>query len=378
MVNLRDIFDVELLADHIKSGLITSRQHDELPFAVLNYTPECQWLRKWDDITMQCRGLVYDVRSDRVISRPFAKFFNWDESNSPYPPSGPVIRMPKMDGSLGILVAAEYEHGSPTAEVISTRGSMNSEQAKWATKFYHAGVADQLNNATAPGQWFIPLEDKTYLFEIIYPSNRIVVDYGEYEGLVLIDVIDNATGLADTDEYDNCMWPDKAPRIPMREFDATHTHDIPKGDEGFVYLWPIRNFRTKMKSADYVALHRIISNLNEKTIWQQMVDGKSGLDIKKDLPEEFHKFVDETVQSVTSDAINLFDSIFVEWQNIMSKFNDNVHEARAARADFARLAVKSKHKAFLFNMLDSKDVYTLVLRSCKPIRQTTLGDFDDE
>ncbi len=37
--------------------------------------------------------------------------------------------------------------------------------------------------------------DKTYLFEIIYPENRIVVNYGDVEELVLLAIIDNATAL---------------------------------------------------------------------------------------------------------------------------------------------------------------------------------------
>ena len=50
---------------------------------------------------------------------------------------------------------------------------------------------------------FCPKPGKTYLFEIIYPENRIVVDYGDYKGLVLIDVIDNETGKSDLQEFDD-------------------------------------------------------------------------------------------------------------------------------------------------------------------------------
>ncbi len=40
------------------------------------------------------------------------------------------------------------------------------------------------------------LEGCTYLFEILYPENRIVVDYGKTEDLILLDVIDVGSGLS--------------------------------------------------------------------------------------------------------------------------------------------------------------------------------------
>ncbi len=37
-------------------------------------------------------------------------------------------------------------------------------------------------------------KDKTYLFEIIYPENRIVIDYGDSDDLILLSIINNETG----------------------------------------------------------------------------------------------------------------------------------------------------------------------------------------
>ena len=178
MVKLDEILDVKVLWEHLHAGNVSSRPHKELPLAILNYTPQCQYSRTWDDVTKKCRGLIWNYETGEVVARPFEKFYNWDESGSPFPPTGPALRMPKMDGSLGILVALDYCNGVPTKELISTRGSMHSEQAEWATNFYLDAVVEMAN--TMPAQLvFSPVEGKTYLFEIIYPENRIVVDYGE-------------------------------------------------------------------------------------------------------------------------------------------------------------------------------------------------------
>ena len=88
----------------------------------------------------------------------------------------------KLDGSLGIA----YTH--PEGDVrLATRGSLASGQAIEATRIWH----EKYRHVAIP-------EGVTPLFEIIYPDNRIVLDYGEMRDLVLIALIDTETG-ADID-----------------------------------------------------------------------------------------------------------------------------------------------------------------------------------
>jgi RNA ligase len=371
MVHLYDVVNEQELAKSIADGLVSARPHNELPLTILNYTPACQFGRHWSETNKACRGLIYNHETMEVVARPFPKFMNWDESGAPYPPTGPALRMPKMDGSLGIL----YSHVTETFEVdgvtydsrkyaIATRGSMHSEQAEWATKFFNKTVM-------LGEKMFRPKEDKTYLFEIIYPENRIVVDYGEYEGLVLIDVIDNATGFPDTDEFDNCAWPDKVVRKPVAGFDSGQDQDIPAGDEGFVYLWPTRNFRTKMKAAEYVRIHRLVSGLTEKSIWQHLVNGGTVSDLKRDLPEEFHKFIDDVANRLFAEAID----IVMQTDRILDQIEHDLGERydMVSRKEFALEAKKyTYHTKYLFAALDNKPVFPLALASVKPQREVSL------
>ena len=400
MVFLHDLMDLVALDDHIEAGNVSVRQHRELPLAILNYTAKAQYEWNWDGVTRQCRGLIYNIETLEVISRPFEKFHNWDESNSPYPPSGPCLRMEKMDGSLGILYRAEGL--GPRVDFwdiyrIATRGSMHSEQAEWATKFMrearithpelwrerqpkdeHGNPHPDFDSYNGIPPWikgpatdFYAKRNKTYLFEIIYPENRIVVDYGDYKGLVLIDVIDNETGFSDTDEFDNCNWPDKVKRIPLPGFMVEHVNEISDGDEGFVYLWPTRNFRTKMKSAQYVELHRLISHLNEKTVWEAMVAGKSLDEIKIGLPEEFHKFVDDTNAEIMENVINIMGEVN---RNVLKLLN---HFKVGNLSDISRkelaLAIKDNpYKKYIFLHLDNRYVYPVALQDSKPKNTTDL------
>jgi len=380
---LCDIMDLDLLDEMIEQGYVSVRFHNTYNWAILNYTPKAQWEWKWNEVTLQARGLVYETDENgtrgEVVARPFKKFFNWDQGQNrddwhySVPPPGPVIRMEKMDGSLGVL-CVEYDQG-PIYEWIATRGSFHSEQAEWASKSYHDTVQEQIHTVDYE-QVFTPKEGKTYLFEIIYPENRIVVNYGDYEGLTLIDVIDNETGKSDLQEFDDCLWPDKVTRtIHMLGFDSGHAAEIPAGDEGFVYLWPERNYRVKMKSAEYIELHRIVSNLSEKAIWEQMVAGKSFGQIVAGIPDEFHDFVKETWDKIRTQTGIKAMSLYDTWEGIMENMEQNPDWTRK---DFAKFATQLGSDAkYMFMMLDHKDIYLEVMKEMKPVTNKA-AIFDEE
>ena len=191
--------------------------------------------------------------------------------------------------------------------------------------------------------------------------NRIVVDYGDYKGLVLIDVIDNETGYPDTDEFDNFEWPDKVVRKPVAGFDSGQVNDIPDSDEGFVYLWPTRNFRTKMKSASYVELHKIVTGLNDRAIWEHLASGNTLADLKAKLPEEFYSYIDEVGGSLLDQFAKVFETWYTEFTEVKSSLPEGF-----TRKDFAVKASASPNRAALFQILDEKSVTDAVWKHIRP------------
>lgn len=381
MVYLYDIMSLDLLDEMIDGGYVTARPHNSLPLYILNYTPKAQYEWVWNEVTSKARGLIYRSETFEVVSRPFEKFFNWDQGmgketwQNPMPPAGPCIRMEKMDGSLGIL----YQHAKQTGcfvEVnarIATRGSFHSEQAEWATGFYHAQIEQMHAEFHESGKnFFNPHPSKTYLFEIIYPENRIVVDYGPYRGLMLIDVIDNETGKSDLQEFDDCEWPDKVVRRVLNlGFNSGQAAEIPDGDEGFVYLWPLKNYRVKMKSADYIELHKLISHLSEKSIWEQLVAGKTIDQIKAGLPDEFYGFVDDTYKSIMDNVSEILRTV----NGYMRRYED--HGYTNSRKDFALAIKDNPYKKYLFLALDGKPIYPVALAASKPVTNRALVSTED-
>jgi RNA ligase len=94
----------------------------------------------------------------------------------------------KADGSLGIL------YPLPSGGwAMSTRGSFASEQAAHATQVLNERYGD-----------FQPAPGVTTLVEIVYPQNRIVLDYAGMDDLILLGGVEVATGTV----YDTASFPD--------------------------------------------------------------------------------------------------------------------------------------------------------------------------
>jgi RNA ligase len=130
------------------------------------YSDSCVYDKGWNDITMLARGVILDPESKRVVATPFPKFFNVGEKADTIPDL-PFETFEKLDGSLIILFHHKGEWRT------ATKGSLGSDQAKWAARWLLGYALTVLDKST------------TYLAEAVYPENRIVVHYG-YEGLVLL------------------------------------------------------------------------------------------------------------------------------------------------------------------------------------------------
>ena len=254
--HLGSIVDESLLADAIDRGLVSVRA--EGPLRILNYTPRATYDRAWNQATLTCRGLIVDA-DDRVVARPFSKFFGPGEPGAPPVPEGrPMVVTEKLDGSLGIA----YHH--PDGRIrVATRGSLSSDQAVEATSIWHEKYGDvRFRGGVTP------------LFEIIYPGNRIVTDYGDMRDLVLLAVIDVHTG-ADL-PLDVIDWPGpRAPRYDFGSFAELVDHVASAGEsarEGYVVRFdtgPDRpHVRLKLKFPAYVVTHRMLTGLTAARVWE--------------------------------------------------------------------------------------------------------------
>ena len=340
----------------IKDGYISERKHPECEYYIYNYTQKTQYEGLWNEDTMNCRGLILDSEGN-IIAKPFKKFFNIGE----YSQQNDLGKIPnytwfdiwdKMDGSLGIL------YRMPDGEYrIATRGSFESDQAIKATEMFH-------NLCKEPELYFA--NNWTYLFEIIYPENRIVVDYKRREELVLLAIKNNVCD--EEMKYEELLQFSSRYGIPITQYYgrvAYNRHaflkiegDIPEGNEGFVLRFD-NGLRVKVKSDEYKRLHKILTQTSNKSVWEILRSHGDIHEILDRVPDEFYQWTKNTVY-----ALNMnYDSIEDNCRTIVNKCK---LKDRKEVAQYFCNKENKMYKGILFLMYDNKDYEDVIWKMLRP------------
>lgn len=332
--------DKKILQIHIDEGLITEVKHPAADLYIYNYTPKTQYARMWNEVTLLCRGLITDGNG-RVIAQPFPKFFNYEEYHGEVPNSKYNISE-KMDGSLGIT----YAHKGTVN--IATRGSFTSEQAKVGDEMLQEYIKKHGLD------WYD--ERYTYLFEIIYPQNRIVVDYKGARRLVLLAVINRNNGT----ELDPAAtgYKDVVQTLPAdTPIEDLFIKDEPN-KEGFVVHWA-NGLRLKIKFKDYVRLHRLLTQVSSKSIWELLANGQDITEVLDNVPDEFYDWV----RSIENKLKQGHSGIVVNSTQAYEVVKD-----MPTRKEVAAKLIEYEPvvRAVVFAMLDGKAYDHIIWKNLKP------------
>ena len=261
---------IEILNRYFDEGLLYKQVHPTLPLTIWNYTEEVQYGGKWDELTLSVRGLVTDELGT-IVARPMKKFFNMEEGKHTPTPDFEVFE--KVDGSLGIVFKYKGEW------MIATRGSFTSDQAIKGKE-----MLDRLKMDKVP-------YNLTYLFEIVYPENRIVVDYGDQEKLVLLGAIEVGSGL-EVSRHTLEYFASEIGSEISKSYDGIKDYSTLKGmvkdnEEGFIVRFS-NGDRMKVKGEEYLRLHKIMTNISTTSVWEVLSNGGNFDDMIKDVPDEFY------------------------------------------------------------------------------------------
>lgn len=357
-MQIYELFSIGQLNEMIDKGYVKATNHPNGWLTILNYTPSAQYEKVWNDVTVKCRGLIYNHITGEVVARPFDKFFNYEEVADKLP-NEPYQVFDKMDGSLGIL----YWDGFSWA--IATRGSFLSEQACHAT----ALLIDKYRQ-------FLPHPSLTYLFEIIYPSNRIVVNYKGLDDLVLIDVIHTDSGTSVFDHAKHA-WPGRVVE-EIEPLDFTTLKTMPRQNaEGFVLKFD-SGLRVKVKHDEYVRIHRIVTNVNAKTIWRYLADGLPFSELLTNVPDEFYDWVQATHAELVAAykeverviEVEFVDAVLLAQWALRTEYEDEDIPLRDPRFRkmFARYVGRQPAwlRGLLFSRLENKDRRAAIWKHLKP------------
>lgn len=247
-----------------------------------------------------------------------------------------------VHNSLGILYRRNGEYR------ISTRGNFHSDQAVWATNFLHAhynldGLPDEL----------------TLLFEIIYPENRVIVDYQGREEIVLIAARNRFTGdyLPFSPDLERLAAKYGFPTPKVYTFRdigeiLARLKTMDKDEEGFVVEFSDGQ-RFKFKGDKYLELHRLVFSLSFKNTLQAVATDQAE-SVRAQIPDEFladfnawAKEIEETRERIKREVVDIF-----------------TQAPKDTRKDFA-VWVMSRHKdisSYLFALLDGHDLEPIIYK----------------
>ena len=358
----------------VSKGRVSASQTGS--YTLFKYTQETHIKDLWNDVNRQARGIIFDV-DGTIVARPFPKFFNMNERPETSPKNLPwhteVEVFEKMDGSCGI---GYFGTGGPEDELpvylgsvpmwrLATPGSMESDQAIMGTRILNGSVPECEGPPTHPHSvaqetvsclprynlGHLPT-DCTPVFEIIYPDNRIVVDYEGKTFLSLLAIF----------EHSGEEWhPRRVDQIAglcgfhrPKRYKIDLQSDIPFEDntEGYVCRFG-DGTRVKVKSPRYLQLHRLLDRCSAKGVIELM----RGREYRV------------TLAMMPREMVLRFDDIRAHVQGIYNEINTEVcgHYRTmtdslgplAARKDCAvwiQTNVPKELTGFVFGMMDEKDI----------------------
>ena len=346
----------EILNKYYEEGLVYKQVHPTLPLTIWNYSEKVQYENLWNEITLQTRGLVTDDKGN-VVARPYKKFFNMEEGKHTPTPDFEVYD--KLDGSLGILFNYEDEW------VFATRGSFNSDQSIKGLELLQKYDYYKLH------------KDYTYLFEIIYNDNRIVVKY-PYEDVILLGMIETKTGY-DVDLYNEGVDVRLKNLINniginiVKKYDGIKDYSILKSmikddEEGYVVKFS-NGDRMKIKGEEYLRLHKIMTNVSTTSVWEMLSEGNDVLDLLKDVPDEFYNKIKMYVKDLRYNHYRYGEYAHKIYSYFRyGKYGDV--EPEPSKKEFAlhldNCKVHPKIKSICFAMWDGKDYDKIIWKLLKP------------
>ena len=321
----------------IEYGYVVKKEHATYNLCIYNYTAAAQYDQVWNEVTLACRGLIMDSELN-IIARPFTKFFNLGESINQVIPNEPFEVWEKMDGSLGILY---WVNDRPA---IATRGSFESRQAIKATALLHSKYKASIDKLD---------RSKTYLFEIIYPENRIVLNYGNKEYLCLLAIIDNKSGK--DQELVDIGFPLVKKYNGVEDISSLKATEE-ENREGYVIKYA-NGFRLKVKFDEYLRIHKIVTQISSIDIWKHLSTDEQMIEILEKVPDEFYTWAKKTEQTLK----NAFDKIEQVCLSEFKEFTD-----RKAAASYY---LGCTYPKILFSMLDKRDYSKIIWKLIKPVHE---------
>ncbi len=223
----------------------------------------------------EARGIIINTETEEVVCWPFRKFGNFGESYVDEIDWATAQVQEKVDGSIMKL----WFNDLTNSWQISSNSMINASES--TTSMGNSLKALFEEAAKTQGLDYSKLDkNKTYIFELVSPLNRVVIKYSNVE-IYHTGTRNNITGVESVDEI-GIKKPKKYPLHTLQDC-IVAAEKLNAGldkfeleNEGFVVVdgnW----HRIKVKSPDYVLVHHALNGgiLSKKKMVRLILEGEA-------------------------------------------------------------------------------------------------------
>jgi len=202
--------------------------------------------------------------------------------------------------------------------------------------------------------------------------NRIVVDYGDMEDLILLSVIETKTGFELY--YDDMLsiyskWFTIVKRYNLKNIkNLNELKELEEENrEGFVVRF-LNGFRVKVKFSEYIRLHGILTNVSNLTVWEHLKDNYEFDELLDRVPDEFYGWLKKTASGLQAEFNEIERKSLLEFLRIY--YINQITERKL----FAEHAKLSTYRSILFKIYDRRPYADIIWKMIRPIYSKPFKD----
>lgn len=355
-MKLSELVDFGLLLEMAGGRYVRTVTSGDGRHILYDYTEKATFERVWNPVTKACRGLIVEVASGEIVARGLDKFHNLNEYGIPESTLEAVAARgldyevwEKLDGSMVLLW---WDAGQGEWRT-STRGSFTSAQAQ----------AARLWLSTHVNSWHLD-PALCYIGEWVGPDNRVVLSYPRNEWRLI-----GVRSLADGREHSRDeLW--QVAKVlgvePAQWYVARSLDEVCEAAardtriEGWVVRWP-DGFRVKVKTAEYLELHRLVTNLTPARVHQVLCAGTYD-DYVRELPEEHRILSEHYAAQIMARARRVEAEVWEAYGELIP----HIASGRKAFALAVQAHVRPELRPYLFSLVDDKPIEEKILKAVVP------------
>ena len=305
----------------------------------------------------ECRGLVLEKGTWRVMSMGFTKFFNSEEGNAHKIDWETAIVLEKLDGTMLEVYYDDHDmtwYGGTTG-TANGEGEVNNKYGTTFNQLFWNVLTEKY--PTFRVDWLD--KNVTYVFELTTPYNIVVKPHGESSATLLTARNNKTLVEATRSEMIEVAKALHLPLVKSYEFTGKNFGEILRSFEGLDSFFEgyvvvdDNHRRVKVKSPKYVAIHHLKNRTAEYAIMEV---------IKTNEIDEFIAVIPDRKKEVLAlkesydNLTNLLSKVWDELQDFKPKNITPIEKKKFASAVF-EICDKYKLKTFTglyFGLIDGK------------------------